>query len=310
MASRRAAALSVLVGGGIALVCAAFVGRALADGWTEARDALGDASAPWLLAGFGLAAAGMTLIALPWRHVLGLLGVRAPMQRIVGWYYVGEIGKYLPGGLWPIVGRGELAARGGVDRAVAYSSVALSLGMLYLANLFLVVVLLPFALAAEDDAGTDALWVLALLPFGIAALHHGVLEWARSTVARLARRPIDVPVPSWGASVATVARYVPSWLAIGTATWCIARALDPSAAFAPVVFAACLSWVVGFVVVPVPGGVGVREATFLAACGLEPGVAAVVAVVARLVFVTVDALGAALGTVALRGEQAVSEASR
>ena len=62
-----------------------------------------------------------------------------------------------------------------------------------------------------------------------------------------------------------------------------------------------LSWIVGFVLVPVPGGVGVREAAFVAAAGsLDPGIAAATAVAARALFVVVDALGAALGTLALR----------
>jgi glycosyltransferase 2 family protein len=62
-----------------------------------------------------------------------------------------------------------------------------------------------------------------------------------------------------------------------------------------------LSWIVGFVLVPVPGGVGVREAAFVAAAGsLDPGIAAATAVAARALFVLVDALGAALGALALR----------
>ena len=62
-----------------------------------------------------------------------------------------------------------------------------------------------------------------------------------------------------------------------------------------------LPWVVGFVLVPVPGGVGVREATFVAAAGsLDPGIAAATAVVARAVFVVVDVVGALLGALALR----------
>jgi uncharacterized membrane protein YbhN (UPF0104 family) len=300
MAGRRAAAISLIVGVVVAAICVVFVGRELAQSWDEARAAIEDARPLWLAAGVALAVTGMLVVAMAWRRVLGLVGVEAEVPRVVGWYFVGEIGKYVPGGLWPIVGRGELAVRGGVDRSAAYSSVALSLGMLYLANLFGVVTLLPWALAAEDDASTSALWVLALLPFGVAALHHGVLEWARTTVQRLARREITVLVPRWGQSLGTMALYLPAWACIGTATWCLARAVDPSAPFAPVAFAACLSWVVGFVIIPVPGGVGVREATFIAACGLSPGVAAVVAVLARLCFVLVDTLGAAIGTLALR----------
>jgi uncharacterized membrane protein YbhN (UPF0104 family) len=58
---------------------------------------------------------------------------------------------------------------------------------------------------------------------------------------------------------------------------------------------------VGFVLVPVPGGVGVREAAFVAAAGsLEPGIAAATAVVARAAFVAVDAGGALLGAMVIR----------
>jgi uncharacterized membrane protein YbhN (UPF0104 family) len=61
--------------------------------------------------------------------------------------------------------------------------------------------------------------------------------------------------------------------------------------------------VVGFVLVPVPGGVGVREAAFVAAAGsLDPGIAAATAVVARALFVVVDALGAGIGAAALRSQ--------
>jgi uncharacterized membrane protein YbhN (UPF0104 family) len=101
--------------------------------------------------------------------------------------------------------------------------------------------------------------------------------------------------------VALVARYLPAWLAIGGATWAVARSLDPSAGLAEVGTAAVLSWLVGFVLVPVPGGVGVREAAFVAAAGsLDPGIAAAVAVAARALFVVVDVAGAVLGAAAIR----------
>jgi len=45
----------------------------------------------------------------------------------------------------------------------------------------------------------------------------------------------------------------------------------------------------------------VREAAFVAAAGsLDPGIAAATALAARVIFVVVDALGAALGGLALR----------
>ena len=54
-------------------------------------------------------------------------GAPAPWRRGLGWFFVGQLGKYVPGGIWPIVGQAELAARDGVTRSTAYRSTALSM---------------------------------------------------------------------------------------------------------------------------------------------------------------------------------------
>jgi uncharacterized membrane protein YbhN (UPF0104 family) len=282
-----------------AAVAGIFVGRALLRDRHTIGDALDTASPGWLLVAFALCAVGMVAIAVPWRSVVAVLGGDLPTGQAVARYFVGEIGKYVPGGVWPILGRGELARRAGVPRPAAYGSVLLSLLALYLAATFLVVVGLP-ALIDGDDAGSLA--VLVLLPLGVAALHPAVVRTLVAVLSQVVRRPIDVAIPSWGTAVGLVARYVPAWLAIGGATWAVARSIEPSASLADVGTAAILSWIVGFVVVPVPGGVGVREAAFVAAAGsLDPGVAAVVAVLVRVLFVVVDTIGAVVGSARLRG---------
>ncbi|MCU1375698.1 MAG: hypothetical protein JWO68_2984 [Actinomycetia bacterium] len=292
MNRRTTAATSTAVGVVLALACAWFVGHRLAGDWSDARDAVTAASVGWLVAAVVLAAAGMTAIALGWRAVLAELGHRYPTRLVVAWYFTGEIGKYLPGGVWPILGRGELARRGGVRRTAAYSSVALSLGLLYLAAALVACVLLPFAIDGAD--GRVAL-VLLLPPVGIACLHPAISGRVEALAARVLRRPIDVRVPTFGEALALVARYVPAWLLIGGATWSVARALDPHADLTRVLLATAVSWLAGFLAVPVPGGVGVREAVFVAAAGTMPGgVAASTAVLARVIFVAVDAAGAVL----------------
>jgi uncharacterized membrane protein YbhN (UPF0104 family) len=285
----------LLIGG----LAAAFVIRTIVRDRAAIEDALADASPGWLLAGGLLAATGMTLIALPWRRALNLFGVDMPWGQLVSRYFLGELGKYLPGGVWPILGRGELAHRYGIRRPAAYGSVGLSLVALYLGALFVVGAGLPALLAGED--GTGPIAVLLLLPVGLLCLHPRVVGGAVAVVERLTKRHLDLAVPSWRDSVTLVALYVPSWLAIGGATWAVARSLDPSAGLVEVGAAAVLSWVVGFVLVPVPGGVGVREAAFVAAAGaLDPGIAAATALAARLLFVLVDATGALLGWLWLR----------
>lgn len=289
---RRAVVTSVLgaVLGGAAMF---LVIRTLVSEWDEAESAITGAEPTWLVLAVVLAAAGMASIGLVWGRVLHRFGVTVGPVRVLAWYFVGELGKYLPGGVWPVVGRGELARRGGVPRTRAYASVALSLGMLYLAAMFVATAFAPFAISG----GGFSTWMLFLLalPIGVVALHHSVIGWVVDVVSRLTRKPIHVEVPRWRESLTLVAMYTPTWLLIGGATWAVARAITPDASAPRVIFAAVLSWVVGFLAVPVPAGAGVREAVLLAASGLDGGVAAATAIIARVIFVAVDALGGLMG---------------
>jgi uncharacterized membrane protein YbhN (UPF0104 family) len=289
----RLAGASTAIGALLATVAVVFVTRALVREWDEVSDSLVDASPGWIAAGALIAIGGMTAIAVPWRRALRMLGGDLPWGQVVARYYLGEIGKYVPGGVWPVLGRGELARRAGVGRSTAYSSVALSLITLYLAAMFLALLGVP-AMVADRDSSGGYVWVLVLLPLGLVGLHHAVLERVRALAEKVLGRPVTTTIPRWRDTLALVVAYVPSWLLIGTATWAMAHALGQDASWMDVAPAAVLSWIVGFILVPVPGGVGVREAAFVAASGgsLDAGVAAAVAILARAVFVAVDAVGA------------------
>jgi glycosyltransferase 2 family protein len=276
-------------------VAVVFVARLVARDWDDVGASLTGAHAGWMVAAGVLAVGGMTAIAVPWRKVLRMFGSDLSYRSVVARYYVGEIAKYVPGGVWPVVGRGELAVRGGVPRAAAYGSVALSLAALYLSAMFLVLATLPWMVANAGSLGY--LWVLAILPLGLAGLHPAVLRRAHAALQRLLRRDLAVVIPRWGDSLALLLQYLPAWVLIGTATWTVARGLGQDVGWFDIAPAAVLSWVVGFVLVPVPGGVGVREIAFVAtATSLDPGVGAAVALVARMLFVVVDSIGLALAS--------------
>lgn len=290
---RRSAVASSVVGAVIGGICVVFVARELVSEWDRVSDAVTGAEPGWLGAGLMLAGAAMASIAWCWGDALAVLGARRPRRTVVAWYFLGELGKYLPGGVWPVLGRGELARRGGVNRATAYGSVILSLLALYLGALLVAAVLVPVDLA-RDDGPRAAFALLVLLPIGLALLHHRVLDGLLGWVRRRTGRAVELVVPRWRTTIGLIVRYVPAWLLIGGATWCVARALTPDAPVARIALAAVLSWIAGFVAVPVPAGAGVREAVFVAVAGLPGAIAATVAVAARVVFIVVDGAGAAV----------------
>lgn len=292
----RLAGASTVVGLGLAVLAVGFLVRFIARDWDDVSDTLADARPLWIVAAFLVAATAMTAIAIPWRSVLRMLGGDLSWPETIARYYAGEIGKYVPGGVWPVLGRGELARRAGIPRSAAYGSVALSLALLYLAAMVVVLVCVPVMIASGGSLAS--LWVLAFLPLGLAALHHAVLERVRGLAEKVTKREITLTIPPWGQSLGILARYVPVWLLIGSVNWLIAEGLGQDVSWLDVAPATILSWIVGFVLVPVPGGVGVREAAFVAAAvNLDPGVGAAIALVARMLFVFVDAAGFALASV-------------
>jgi uncharacterized membrane protein YbhN (UPF0104 family) len=286
-------ALSALVGTAVAAVCIWFVLDRLTSQWSEVRDEIADAEVGWLVAAVICAGAAMTWIAACWRRAMTVLGAVPDRSRTIAWYFAGEIGKYVPGAVWPVLGRGELARRGGVPRHRAYPSVGLSLAALYLAALGTAALLVPLDLAKQAESPA-ALALLALLPLGLAALHPRVLTVGRDLLVRFTGRGADISIPPWRATAAVVGCYLPAWLFIWAATWCVARSLIPDPPILRIGIATTLSWTAGFVAVPVPAGAGVREAVFVASSGLPAGLGATVAIGSRLAFLLVDVAGAAL----------------
>ncbi len=235
----------------------------------------------------------MTIVAARWTVAARLVGGHLPAGAAIPLYFQGEIGKYIPGSVWAVVGRGELARRAGLSRASAYASVVSSLAGLYLGAALTAALLLP--LAAGVRGATAVLGVLAFLVAGIVGLHPAVIQRVLSLAERVSRRSFDLQVPSWSASVGMVVGYLPAWLAIGAAHWFAARALGISASYPQVLFASAVSWSAGFLAIPVPGGIGVRESVFVLTSGLPAGKAAAAALLARVLFVVVDGSAALLG---------------
>ena len=294
---RRVRWLSVLVGGGLAVGGSVFVVERIVSGWAEYGDIISRARWGWLVAALPAAMLGMSAMGLVWRHIIAALGGHATRRQVFVWYQIGNLGKYLPGGVWPLLGRSELAVRGGLPRPLAYNSVALSMGATYLCAAIVSALLLPVVLLEQGAVGAQV-WVLALVPVGLAALHPSVLGYVFRLSERVFGKGSPLSIPRWSTSIGLVARHSGPWLVNGVATWLVALTFTPDAPFAVIVFAGIISWVIGFVVFFVPGGIGVREAAFtvIVSLALPAALAGTIAVVSRLVFAAADALGAVAAT--------------
>jgi glycosyltransferase 2 family protein len=180
-----------LVGIGIGLVGLAFAVYALVKAWDEIASARFVPRS--LMAAAIVGIAGMTTIGWNWVRIIRLSGESAHWLSGLRWYFVGQLGKYIPGGLWAVLGRGELATRGGVGRAVSYTSVGVSLATTYAAAATVGALLLAFG---ASSLSSRLMW-MALSAATVIAAVFGLAEPMVRRIETLASRfRFEVNLPS------------------------------------------------------------------------------------------------------------------
>ena len=286
-----------------AVVVAAFVvfiAYAVARRWSDVRHYAGQLS---------LQAAGLSMAAvlgavwcsfLCWRAVLADFGSRVPLGGAMRIFFIGQLGKYLPGKLWPILTQMRLGNEYRVPRRASAASAAVFMLLVLGTGLVLAAATVPFL---GGQAFGRYWWTLAALPLALVAMHPAILNRVLGLVLRLARRE-PMPRPLTMRGIATAAFWcLPMWALFGAHTWALALDLGRANAFdlylrSTGVFAA--SWSIGFVVGILPAGAGPREAAFILLFGatLPTAQATVIALVSRLLITLGDV---AWGLLALLG---------
>jgi glycosyltransferase 2 family protein len=297
---RTPRAAATAIGAVIAIAGAVFVGVSLARDWPETRDVLAGMPLTFVAGAIVFALLGVILFGLCWHRALALFGLRTRRRDALAWFFVGQLGKYVPGGVWSVVGPSELAVGRGAERSRTYGAMLFTTGAIYLAALLTVGIALAFG-PSNAREWAPAHGLLVLVPAGVLLLHPRILRWGLRFGERWTGRDLGAHVPRWRTSLLLVGQVLPAWVFIGISTWLLAIPLTADASVVDITAAAALAWTAGLLVVPAPGGLGVREAVFIVAVGSIPmGVAAAVALLSRLVFVAADALVALAMTPTLR----------
>lgn len=238
--------------------------------------------------------ANVLLAMMSWRAVMADLGSPLHVRDAARIYLVGQVGKYVPGGVWNLLAAAELGRDHGIPRrrTVAAMLVTVLLGVTM--GVLLALVLLPFA---PGTLFSRFWWASAVAPLLLVVIHPAVLNRLLAVVLRLTRRdPLDGATSIRGTAVAAVWAIV-SWFAVGIQVWLLATALGAPADVPTLALTTggyALAWVLGFLVLVVPAGVGPREAALaLVLAGLLGRGEILVVVLLSRVLLTVADLGTA-----------------
>ena len=237
-----------------------------------------------------LALLGVHATAMVWLSLARGSGLVAPVTSAVAMYYVSQLGKYVPGSVWPVVAQMEFGRRWDAPRRVLLAAYSLVVMVLGATGLMLGVTLLP--LSGADTVSSRYCWLLLLLPVLLACLHPRVVPYLLNRVLALAgRESLELEVRP-AAMVKAVVWALVAWTLLGLHLAVLVDGLGESGAsvVALSVGAMALGWAAGLLVVFAPAGLGVRDSILVAAfAGLVGGGAALaVAVASRVLLLLVD----------------------
>ena len=290
------------------LAALGFGGYALVSQWSKIGSALDRVGIATPLLSWLAAMAGLAVGALAWRALLADLGVPMGLRTTARVFFIGQLGKYLPGGLWPVLAQMELGHDEGAGRRQVGTAAVLLMAVNVVTGLLIAVLCLPLT---SSHALHRVGWLLVFLPVGVAALHPRVLGAVIGRALRLLRRePLDRLPTGRGLLVAS-GWMVITWAFYGLHLYLLARPLAASGHRLPLLVTGgfALAWSVGFLVVIAPAGAGAREAVLVAslAPAMPAAAATTVAVLSRLAMTMADfALAGLAGLGARRRSRAVS----
>ena len=290
--STRRRALSAL----LLLILVVAFGFALAGRWDEVVRRVADQDAGVLLGAFALAVLAVVMSFLLWRGVLSALG--SPVAPVPGAriFFLAQLGKYLPGSVWPVVVSMRLGQEAGIPRNRSALAFVLTLGLSLVWGLIVGLLALP-ALVTGGDAPLG--WLVLLLPLVVVLLVPRVVNAALDRMLRILRRP-GLEQQLAGRSIATASAWTLAfWVVFGLHVWVLAVGLDadPLVSLPVAIGGFALAFSVGPLLVLLPAGAGVREAVLvvLLATVLDTAEATAVALTSRVLLIATDGLLALAG---------------
>lgn len=249
----------------------------------------------WLALAAALYVLGTLPMALFWRATLRSMGQRPGLGELFWAYYVGHLGKYVPGKALVVVLRAGLIRSSRVDGAVAAVSVFVETLTMMTVGAFVASAVI--AVWYADRWQVLLLSVIVMIGTGVPTLP----PIFRRIVRLLGAAGVDRGAGAAAAGVTYrlmavgYASNLIGWVLLGLSFWATLRAMPmaaPAELFevAPLATAGVCSAVVAGFVSLIPGGIGVREWVLhqLVAPQFGPTVAIVSAVTLRLVWLLTE----------------------
>ncbi len=232
-----------------------------------------------------------SLSALAWKAIISGLGYDIGLLKSFKVMFLSNLGKYIPGKIWQAFGMIYLAQKSNIPKAVSATSFVLT--QLFIIPLALLITSI-YLIFNDDVLGELSPWSgIGLL------LISGAIILVLIVRPHSLQKPINIILKTFKQpemqfafearrAIVIDAIYSLVWLSLGLGFCLFVRALleIPTQLTIPLIMIYVIGYIVGYLSILTPGGLGVREGILIVLLSpvLQPGEAALIAVASRFWF--------------------------
>ena len=245
--------------------------------------------------------AAFTAQAWLWSRILEDFGEsRVPLPAATGMILVANLGRYIPGKIFQLAGLAALARRAGLSAARA-GAAAVTGQVLHLLGAAVIGGWVAYG-SPDFPKGvglvTGSAILLALAGFLYFGGAGALLDWA----LRRSGHTGELPRSSRLRLLLWLGGYLLSWLIYGLAFFCLSLGAGLEVPLATATTAFAGAYLIGYIVLIAPAGIGVRESSlvFFLTPVLGPDASLVLAALQRVWITTAELAGAAAGAILIR----------
>lgn len=272
-----------------------FLGKMVWDNWSEVKDT------PFTLKMFPFALATLIFAfsyfiqVWAWYLITLKLGIAIPLSETLESWFYSQLGKYLPGKVWILLGRFYFyESKGKSKKEISIALYLEIITMIMAAGLLFLAALLFFKEEKLFYSGRQFWWLIPPFVLAFILLHPRVLQRILNwTLIQFRREPISLSI-SYPDVLWVLLICILSWIVGGMGFYLFVQSTFPVSTSYVLFLAGALAFssTLGLVAVFAPSGLGVREGTLVYMLSfIMPGSVAVIISILTRIWMTLIEIG-------------------
>lgn len=236
-----------------------FISRIICSNWQKISESLEGVNFIWLLLSLIITTIALAYQSYIWHRLLKYFQPKLTFRESYSTYFKSIITRYLPGGIWVFFARTYLTSKLSFSKTQAFFLILVESLLVVFSGCIVFLLIQPYT-------GYNT-YINILLIILIAAIVVFLL-WPRYLINILqhisGKEFTIIPLP-FSLICTIVAMYIIQWIFSGLCLFLLSKSIIAVniSQFLPLTAFFAVSWIIGFIVVFVPSGIGVREMIFI-----------------------------------------------